>query len=132
MRGVEIRIRDLAEAKPDEVGVPLVRKAFAVREGEEGPLTDTAQVPAEREATQHFFAGALGLFKNPSSHRQVDFDDPEVAAEIVLVADLLLRMLDTIEKRIDEYKRFLRDEVGDGAEEIPWPPGLTGLTLRDS
>jgi uncharacterized protein (TIGR02391 family) len=131
MREVEIRMRDLAQAKPDDVGVPLVRKAFAVREGEEGPLTDRAQPPAERVATQHFFAGALGLFKNPSSHRQVDFEDPEVAAEIVLVADLLLRMLDVTEKRIEEYKRFMRDEVADGTEEIPWPLGLNGQTLRE-
>jgi hypothetical protein len=63
----------------------------------------------------------LGLFKNPSSHRQVDFADPTVASEIVLLADLLLRMLDATEKRIEDYKRFLRDEVGVD-EEITWPP----------
>jgi hypothetical protein len=61
------------------------------------------------------------LFKNPSSHRQVDFADPTVASEIVLLADLLLRMLDATEKRIEDYKRFLRDEVGVD-EEITWPP----------
>jgi hypothetical protein len=40
------------------------------------------------------FWGAIGVFKNPPSHRQVDYANPTIAAEIVLFADLLLRMLD--------------------------------------
>lgn len=36
----------------------------------------------------------MGVFKNPSSHRIVDYDDPTLASEVVLFADLLLRMLD--------------------------------------
>lgn len=44
-----------------------------------------------------FFKGAIGLFKNPSSHRKVDFSDPTEAAEVVLLADLVLRLLDKIE-----------------------------------
>jgi Protein of unknown function (Hypoth_ymh) len=40
------------------------------------------------------FWGAIGVFKNPTSHRPVNYDDPTVAAEAVLLADLLLRMLD--------------------------------------
>jgi hypothetical protein len=30
----------------------------------------------------------------PTSHRQVDYTDPTIALEVVLFADLLLRMLD--------------------------------------
>jgi len=96
MREVEIRVRDLAGYGPNEYGVPLMRKAFHV---DNGPLTDSAQAGGERHATSELFAGAMGVFKNPSSHRQVDFDDPPVAAEIILLADLLLRTLDAVEAR---------------------------------
>ena len=40
-----------------------------------------------------FFSGPVALFKNPVSHRQVDYDDPTEASEVVLLADLLLRIL---------------------------------------
>jgi uncharacterized protein (TIGR02391 family) len=55
---------------------------------------DQEAEPGEREAMSALFAGAIGMFKNPTSHREVDFDDPTEAAEIVLVADLLMRILD--------------------------------------
>lgn len=42
------------------------------------------------------FKGAIGLFKNPSSHRRVDLADPTEAVEIILLADLLLRLLQKI------------------------------------
>lgn len=38
--------------------------------------------------------GSIGVFKNPSSHRPVEFEDPTLASEVVLLADLLLRLLD--------------------------------------
>lgn len=43
---------------------------------------------------------AIGLFKNPASHRPVDYDEPTVASEIVLLADLLMRLLDQIQIRL--------------------------------
>jgi Protein of unknown function (Hypoth_ymh) len=45
------------------------------------------------------FWGALGVFKNPSSHREVEFDNPTEASEVVLLADLLLRILDRVATR---------------------------------
>lgn len=65
-----------------------------------GPLCDQDVEGGEQVATMNLFAGALGLFKNPVSHRPVDFDDPTEAAEIVLLADLLLRLLDRVQSRL--------------------------------
>lgn len=91
MREVEIRVRELANAGPRDVGVDLMKKAFKVGEG---ALTDATSVKGEQEATMALFWGAIGVFKNPPSHRQVDYEDPTLASEVVLLADLLLRMLD--------------------------------------
>jgi hypothetical protein len=46
------------------------------------------------------------VFKNPSSHRQVEYDDPTLAAEVVLLADLLLRILDRTERRLKTANEF--------------------------
>lgn len=91
MRQVEVRLRASSGAGNDMIGVPLARQAFR---NDGGPLTDGRLERGEQEAIGHLFAGALGAFKNPTSHRVVDFDDPAVAADIVLLADLLLRLLD--------------------------------------
>ncbi|HME74092.1 MAG TPA: TIGR02391 family protein [Mycobacterium sp.] len=54
----------------------------------------------EQVATMDLFSGAIGAFKNPSSHRTVDFADPVEAAEIVQLANLLLRLVRRAETRI--------------------------------
>ena len=90
MREVEIRVREMSGVAPSDRGVALMRQAF--KDG--GALADATSDAGEREATSALFAGAIGVFKNPSSHRQIDFDDPTEAAEVVLLADLLMRLLD--------------------------------------
>jgi uncharacterized protein (TIGR02391 family) len=92
MREVEIRVRELAGAQARDIGVGLMRQAF---KPEGGPLTDATADKGEQEALSALFAGAIGVFKNPVSHRQVDYEDPTLASEVVLFADLLLRILDT-------------------------------------
>ncbi len=90
MREVEIRVRELANADPSLIGVKLMRKAF----GDGGVLADPDLDPGERVGIMELFSGAIGTFKNPPSHRQVDYTDPTEASEVVLLADLLMRMLD--------------------------------------
>ncbi len=58
-----------------------------------GPLADTTSQPGEQVAIMELFAGSIGAFKNPSSHRTVHFDDPVEAVEVIQLADLLLRLL---------------------------------------
>ncbi len=96
LREVEIRVRGLSKASDSDIGVKLMTAAF--REG--GPLNDESLDKGESVATMALFQGAIGVFKNPSSHRQVEFTDPTAASEVVLLADLLLRLLDQIEARL--------------------------------
>jgi uncharacterized protein (TIGR02391 family) len=94
MKTVEVRVREISALGPDLYGVPLVRRAFKAEEPDVGPLADPTLQTAEREAVSHLYAGALGFFKNPTSHRNVDYSDPILASEVILFADLLLRMLE--------------------------------------
>ncbi|MGR3875614.1 TIGR02391 family protein [Streptomyces graminifolii] len=99
MKEVEVRVRDVSGLPTGLVGRPLMQEAFRPgREGQEGgPLSDPGVESGEAVALMELFKGAIGLFKNPASHRRVDYSDPTEAAEVVLLADLLLRLLDKIE-----------------------------------
>jgi len=76
MREVEIRVRELAKAKNSLIGVKLMRGAF---KPEGGPLADPDLDAGEQVGMMELFAGAIGTFKNPSSHWQVDYNDPTEA-----------------------------------------------------
>ena len=97
MKQVEISVRRTATMADSEVGVSLMRKAFHTTDGR---LSDQVTLPAEREATMALFAGAIGLFKNPQSHREVSLQNPDEAIEVVLLANHLLRIVDTRAKSL--------------------------------
>lgn len=86
---VEIRVRNLSGLTKEDIGVSLMRKAFKPGEG---PLIDHEQTSGEQQGIMDLFAGAIGSFKNPSSHRDVDLTDPLETVELVGFADLLLRI----------------------------------------
>lgn len=98
MKAVEVRVRRLAALGEEAVGVDLMNRAF----GPKGPLTDPNAVKGEQEGTRSLFAGAYAVFRNPTGHREVNFDDVAEAAEMVQTASLLMRILDRIEARSHE------------------------------
>ena len=91
-KAVEEAVRDAGGFAPMDVGVDLMRKAFHLKNG---PLTKKDDPEAEREALAHLFAGAIGSYKNPHSHRTVTIADPLEAQEIVLLASHLLRIIES-------------------------------------
>jgi len=93
---VEVRVREIASAHNSDIGVDLMHSAFR-KDG--GSLVDPGANSGEQVATMNLFAGAIGSFKNPASHRTVDYADPTEAAEVILLADLLMRILDRVEHR---------------------------------
>ncbi|MEU1036563.1 TIGR02391 family protein [Streptomyces mirabilis] len=102
MKEVEVRVRELAGLSNSVIGKTLMTDAFRPPKNANdpndrgGPLWDPAADPGEAVALMELFKGAFGTFKNPASHRRVDFADPTEAAEVVLLADLLMRLLDKI------------------------------------
>lgn len=90
-KAVEVAVRKAAELPNSSYGVPLMRKAF---DPASGRLTDKSAEPAEREALGHLFAGAIGVFKNPPSHRYVNPEDPAAVVEEIMLASRLMRFVD--------------------------------------
>ena len=88
---VEKAVRKAGGYSNAELGVDLMRKAFNPNSG---PLTDMSQEMGEREALSHMFAGAIGSYKNPFSHRTVVITDPKEAQEMVMHASHLLRIVE--------------------------------------
>jgi uncharacterized protein (TIGR02391 family) len=92
---VEIRVRTAANLPNEILGTDLMRKAF---NPDKGKLINYNQHPSERQALSDLFAGAIGLFKNPSSHRDVNWADPLECVELIYLANHLLRI---VERRMD-------------------------------
>lgn len=93
-REVEIAVRAGGAYAQEMVGVKLMREAFRPTQGSiAGPLTDKSLPIAEQEGMMNLFAGAIALYKNPQSHRNVP-TEPVDAAEVIMFASHLLRIID--------------------------------------
>ena len=87
---VEVAVREASAASVTDLGVDLMNAAFKPHVG---PLTDRGLPEPEQLALRTLFAGAIGYYKNPGSHRHVP-TDPESVAGILVFASVLLRIVD--------------------------------------
>lgn len=88
---VEIAVRKSGNYAENDRGTDLMRRAFHV---DSGNLTDKDQHPAEKQARSDLFAGAIGSYKNPGSHRDVEITAEE-AIEVIIFSSHLLRIVDS-------------------------------------
>lgn len=87
---VEVAVRTAAGLSSNLVGEKLMRQAF---NPQSGPLTDANMPRGEQDRMPDLFAGAIGVFKNPLSHRQVGNSDPIPVIEELMLASRLLRFV---------------------------------------
>lgn len=100
MLTVEARVRSLSNPKDSRMsGVSLMKYAF----GETGPLTDSSQDKGRSDGIRDLYAGAFGVYRNDAAHARNEemYQDPVEVAEIILLANLLHRHLDRVERRLN-------------------------------
>jgi uncharacterized protein (TIGR02391 family) len=87
---VEIEVAN-ATRTTNAFGVNLMLQAF---DHTNGLLTDLSETEPTRKALGRLFAGAMGRFRNSSTHTHRTFPDLHEAIEELMVASRLLRFLD--------------------------------------
>ena len=98
MKQVEVSVRAAGGFAASDLGVPLMRRAFSVGDG---PLSDPEDLPAEQQALSDLFAGAIGSYKNPHSHRDVVVDRQD-ALEILTLASHLIGIVESRTEQQEE------------------------------
>lgn len=92
---VEVAVRYVVEYTEEdcdvELDLELMEKAF---HPENGKMMDANQTEEEKQAILALFTGAMGLYKNPLCHRNINFT-AEGAAEAIIFANHLFKIVDS-------------------------------------
>jgi uncharacterized protein (TIGR02391 family) len=99
-REVEVAVRRAGNFPQEMVGDKLMRAAF-VSSPAAGPLCDPQLPAGEQQAMSHLFAGAFGVYRNSTGHRHVP-TEPQEAAEVIMFASQLLRIVDRLKPQSGE------------------------------
>ncbi len=91
MKAVEVFVREAAGLDNGSLGIQLMTEAF---KPVGGILTDQTAEGSEKNARLQLFCGAIGSYKNPNSHRDVNMEDPIEAVEVILLANHLMKIVD--------------------------------------
>jgi len=94
-RHLEERVRNKADLTEKSYGKPLMGAAFNSKSGK--LRHPKAKIDEEPDSLCELMRGAIGFFKNPSSHRTVDIEDPNIAISIIHFAKMLLDIVDECE-----------------------------------
>jgi uncharacterized protein (TIGR02391 family) len=98
LREVEVAVRNASGFSPTDISAALMRKAF---DPKTGPMRDDTATDMEKLAISEMFAGLVGAYKSPRSHRHVVLDAVE-AAEIIVFASHLLKIVDARAAKMDK------------------------------
>lgn len=89
-----LAVRQLSNQSAEIVGTDLMRRAFGPPNG---PLVPIDLPKSEQESLAHLFAGAIGWFKNPQSHRNVGLGNIDYAVQVLMFASHLMYLAELMD-----------------------------------
>lgn len=87
---VEVAVRSACGFGDEMIGVKLMNRAF----GEGGILRDPDADSGEQEGLRSLFVGAIGVYKNPASHRDLGLRAADRAIHALTLASELLTIIE--------------------------------------
>jgi uncharacterized protein (TIGR02391 family) len=94
---VEVAVREAAGLTHDHLGVKMMRRVF----GPGGELRDGNAEPGEEDGVRDLFAGAIAVYKNPPSHRNVEWTDSVSVLRALFLASELMHIVEVRAQPLD-------------------------------